>query len=225
MDTCDPVQNVFVEIWHTDITGTYSGTKSDSHPDNVDKIYGRGFQKTDHDGVISFQTVFPGRYPGRTEHIHVMVHPHAEERSNGTVLDSTASHVGQVYFDQDLIYKVRNTSAYRSTNNHPVTLNEDDAFFRDTAATSDPVVTYVELGPRIEDGLLAWISFGINTTLAHEVSVSGTLTKDGGVLTPNLALPEDEQEWHSDLTGWKTIMKKDAQATEAPRVAKARGAE
>lgn len=73
------------------------------------------------------------------------------------------------------------------------------------------MVQYIELGDKIEDGLLAWISFGINTTLSQNVSVTGTLTKDGGMPGHDLDVPEDEEDWHTKPRppGWRTIMKKD----------------
>ena len=86
-------------------------------------------QKTDHEGVANFQTIFPGHYPGRTNHIHVMVHTDATEQPNGTVFGATASHIGMVYFDQDLINKVEANSVYKE-NKVKLTLNKDDDFLR-----------------------------------------------------------------------------------------------
>lgn len=45
----------------------------------------------------------------------------------------------------------------------------------------DPFPEYIYLGDSVEDGILAWISIGIDTTAAHDVSVAATLTEDGGV--------------------------------------------
>ncbi|KAM7217716.1 Intradiol ring-cleavage dioxygenase [Rhypophila decipiens] len=199
IETCDPVPNVFVEIYHSNIRGVYSGiTKGDR------TTWLRGFQKTDADGVVNFKTVFPGPYYPRTTHIHVIVHPHAQERSNGTILDDTASHIGQVYFDQDLIYKVENTTLYK-VNKQPLVLNKDDGPFQQGAATSDPVMQYVELGDRIEDGLLAWISFGINTTLANEIKVAATMTKEGAIANDQKGFVQHEAQHSHDPISWKTI--------------------
>jgi protocatechuate 3,4-dioxygenase beta subunit len=62
-----------IEIWQCDLNGKYL------HPsDNRNVPYDQGFQGfghdiTDADGNYSFRTIKPGRYPGRTPHIHVKV--------------------------------------------------------------------------------------------------------------------------------------------------------
>lgn len=39
----------------------------------------RGTAKTDEEGMVEFNTIFPGYYTGRTGHIHLMVHDGAYE--------------------------------------------------------------------------------------------------------------------------------------------------
>lgn len=133
--------------------------------------------------MASFDTLFPGHYTGRTTHIHVLVHLNATARDNGTLLDTTASHVGQVFFDQDLIYEVEATGVY-VTNTQTLTLNEDDGILAEEAATSDPFVEYVLLGSTVEDGLLGWLAFGIDPTLSKSVNAAATLYETGGVSNP-----------------------------------------
>lgn len=53
------------------------------------------------------------------------------------------------------------------------------------AADMDPVMEYVLLGDSVEDGLLAWISVGVDTTAAYSVSSAATWTSHGGVENPN----------------------------------------
>ncbi|KAK3315366.1 Intradiol ring-cleavage dioxygenase [Apodospora peruviana] len=183
METCDPVPNVYLEIWHCNSTGVYSGVAANGNGNgdgsNIDATFLRGVQKTDQDGVSLFETLFPGHYQGRAPHIHVMVHHNASARANGTLEDTTASHVGQVYFDQALINAVESTSVYKA-NTQALLLNENDFLFAEGARTSDPVVNYVTLGKNIEDGLLGWIAFGINSTMVREVHAATTLYKEGG---------------------------------------------
>lgn len=60
-----------IEIWQCDLNGKYL------HPgDDRNVTYDEGFQGFGHDitgadGSYSFRTIKPGRYPGRTPHIHV----------------------------------------------------------------------------------------------------------------------------------------------------------
>ena len=62
---CQPVRGAIVDIWHADAAGDY---------DNGG--YGlRGHQISDERGAWRFETIAPGRYPGRTPHYHVKVTP------------------------------------------------------------------------------------------------------------------------------------------------------
>ncbi|TRX96108.1 hypothetical protein FHL15_002832 [Xylaria flabelliformis] len=184
VDTCDPVTDAWVEIWHCNSTGVYSGVASGADyteaPENLATTFLRGFQQTDSDGAISFDTIYPGHYTGRTQHIHVMVHPDATPRENQTIADTTASHVGQVFFAQDLSDQVETTSPY-STNTQEITTNAEDMLISEALATGDAIVEYVLLGESVSDGVLAWISFGVNTTYTRTASAAATYYEGGGV--------------------------------------------
>ncbi|KAG8169468.1 hypothetical protein KVR01_000213 [Diaporthe batatas] len=190
VNTCEPVANTFTEIWACNSTGVYSGVSASSNGNsasdltNLDETFARGIQSTDADGVASFDTLFPGHYTGRTTHIHVMVHLNATARENGTLLDTTASHVGQAFFDQDLIYEVEATPVY-ATNTQRLTLNANDGILKQEAATSDPFVEYVLLGDSVEDGLLGWLAFGIDPTLSRNINAAATYYESGGVQNNN----------------------------------------
>ncbi|KAI0908122.1 aromatic compound dioxygenase [Ustulina deusta] len=192
VDTCEPVTDAWVEIWHCNSTGVYSGVASGadytSAPENLDTTFLRGFQQTDVDGAISFDTIYPGHYSGRTQHVHVMVHPDATARENQTILDDTASHVGQIYFDQDLSDLVETQTPY-STNTQSVTTNAEDSIIDASLATGDAIVEYVMLGEAVADGVLAWISFGINTTQTSTPSLASTYYAEGGVENPSSGFP------------------------------------
>ncbi|KAI1277438.1 aromatic compound dioxygenase [Xylaria sp. FL0933] len=188
IDTCEPITNTWVEIWHCNSTGVYSGVPSGADytdaPENINTTFLRGFQQSDSDGALTFDTIYPGHYTGRTQHIHVMVHPDATPRENLTILDDTASHVGQIYFDQALSDIVETVTPY-STNTQAVTTNDEDALLDESLATSDAFVEYVLLGETVSDGILAWISFGVNTTYTSTPNAAATYYGDGGVANNN----------------------------------------
>lgn len=130
---------------------------------------------------MAFDSIFPGHYQGRATHIHVMVHAGAEALPNGTLYSSTAMHVGQMFFDQDLISEVEEVAPY-SSNEQELTTNEDDSILGEEAETgADPFMTYVRLGDSIEDGILAWLAFGVDLTNSKNVSAAATHYEDGGV--------------------------------------------
>ncbi|KAJ0167255.1 Levodione reductase [Colletotrichum tanaceti] len=102
----EPVLNVYREMWHCNSTGVYSGIVES----NIDNIWPRGIQPTDEDG----DSIIPGHYTSRATHIHLMVHANATltlyaNSTLGNVISS--SHVGQTFFDQDLISAEVTTNA------------------------------------------------------------------------------------------------------------------
>ncbi len=88
---CAPIPNAVVDIWHTDATGDYSeyqdgGSGKDEGPGSS---FCRGRQTGDANGIVEFETIYPGWYGGRAVHIHVQV-----------VADGEAVFTGQLYFDE-----------------------------------------------------------------------------------------------------------------------------
>jgi protocatechuate 3,4-dioxygenase beta subunit len=68
---CKPVANAKLDFWQANSQGQYDNSG-----------YGlRGHQFTDATGHFHLETILPGEYPGRTEHIHVKI-----QAPNGPVL-------------------------------------------------------------------------------------------------------------------------------------------
>lgn len=193
--TCEPVPAVLVDFWHCNSTGVYSGVSASGNGDmndtsNLNNTFLRGIQQTDINGVVQFESVFPGHYTGRATHIHIMSHAMGNTtiRTNGTILGSDgtthASHVGQLFFDQDLISQVEATEPYAS-NTQDITPNSEDSILGEEADSMDPFVQYLFIGDKIEDGILAWIRIGIDSTADSEINSAATMYKDGGVANEN----------------------------------------
>lgn len=75
-NNCSALQGALVDIWHCDVDGNYSqygGTQMQSSNYQSVNWY-RGRQVTDANGLVTFQTIFPGWYQGRATHIHVHVY-------------------------------------------------------------------------------------------------------------------------------------------------------
>lgn len=85
----DPAAGIAVEVWHCDAAGRYSGfpppdaavvvTAADAPRGDYlpGETFLRGRQVSDAAGMVAFETIYPGWYPGRTVHIHVIVRPGA----------------------------------------------------------------------------------------------------------------------------------------------------
>jgi hypothetical protein len=94
-DTCQPVPGAIVDVWHNNALGHYSGFPVKG---TTGQTWLRGIQIADGNGIVFFQSVFPGWYPGRTTHIHLKVRP-----------DVTTVATTQMYFDDwlsNLVYQV-----------------------------------------------------------------------------------------------------------------------
>ena len=192
VSTCDPVPYVYLEMWHCNATGVYSGVIASGNGNsadgtNINKTFPRGIQLTNTDGIAQFESIFPGHYTGRATHIHVLVHTNATLQANNTLgRDNYASHVGQAFFDQSLISAVSAVEPYAS-NTQTLTTNAEDSIMQQEAATEgvEPVMEYSLLGDKIEDAVFAWMAFGINSTLSDSVSPAAFLYKEGGVANAN----------------------------------------
>lgn len=121
VDGCSPIQNAAVDLWHCDAEGIYSGfiaasTGQGSGTD--DSIFLRGTQLTDANGQVTFQTLYPGWYAGRTVHMHMKVH-----------VGGNQIHTTQLFFDDaftDQVYAAN--EPYASRNNRDM-LNGDDGIY------------------------------------------------------------------------------------------------
>lgn len=73
---CGSYQGAIVDIWHCDKDGNYSQYGgSGMQPINYTAYHFlRGRQVSDADGLVTFQTIFPGWYNGRATHIHVHIY-------------------------------------------------------------------------------------------------------------------------------------------------------
>lgn len=182
---------LYLEIWHCNSTGVYGGVNNQGNGNfadkaNINKTFGRGIQPTDEDGVAQFETIFPGHYVGRTTHIHLLAHANAtlyQNKTLGNVIYS--SHIGQTYFDQDLIDDVEALAPY-NTNTQTQTTNAGDGILAQAANQDyDPVVEWTLLGDTVAEGLFGWLAYGINITTTDKVTPAVFRYEDGGHTNPN----------------------------------------
>jgi protocatechuate 3,4-dioxygenase beta subunit len=121
---CDIMEDAVVDIWHCDKDGNYSeyggtGMQSTNYSSTH---FLRGRQHATANGVVNFQSIFPGWYPGRAPHIHV----HIYRASTGKSLLVT-----QIAFPKDITDAVYTTSPLYSSRGKQDTTNESDGIFRD----------------------------------------------------------------------------------------------
>lgn len=211
VETCEPVPDLYLEIWHCNATGVYGGVVARGNGDNTDEgninnTWLRGIQQTDADGVAQFESIFPGHYIGRTPHVHVMVHANVTLQANDTLgLENYASHIGQTFFDQDLITAVEKLAPYTANQQRLTTNAQDFIMAQEAGADGDPVMEYTLLGDSIEDGIFAWIAFGVNSTASRPISPAVYLYEEGGVTNPSGGMggPPPDGPWPTGFP-WPT---------------------
>ena len=113
---CNPVSGAAVEIWHTDATGDYSSYDDggSGKDEGAGTTFCRGVQTADADGILEFQTIYPGCYEGRAVHIHVRAKVEGVE-----VLTA------QLYIDEAYTEEVYRTGAYAEFGSPNTTWSSD----------------------------------------------------------------------------------------------------
>jgi protocatechuate 3,4-dioxygenase beta subunit len=70
-----PLPGARLEIWQADDTGIYLHPRDGRLAQRDRGFQGYGRAIADGQGRYAFRTIRPGRYPGRTPHIHLRAHP------------------------------------------------------------------------------------------------------------------------------------------------------
>jgi hypothetical protein len=115
-----------------------------------------------------------------------MVHIGATKLPNNTIQGGTGtiSHTGQFYFDQALLDEVEQTPPY-NTNKQSWTKNAQDFLIAAGAVNNnDPIINYVLLGRKVEDGIFGFITLSIDTTAERKVNPATWWGASGGIKNP-----------------------------------------
>lgn len=122
---CKPVVGARVDVWHADALGMYSGYDRQSDSETVStkgQTFLRGTQFVGAGGDVTFKSIYPGWYRGRTPHIHFKI-----------FLDGKSMVTGQIYFPDALsqfIYE--NVSPYNTRKAVRDTVNTTDGVLKES---------------------------------------------------------------------------------------------
>lgn len=138
---CRPIRNARVDVWHCDADGAYSGVSSRTG-DFSGQTFLRGTQFSDAQGITTFQSIYPGWYPGRTPHIHYKV-----------FLDQRTALTSQIFFPDatnDTVYAsggaYRNGPADRSNAHDGIARRAGDAAIAAVSGTPDRMAADLVVG-------------------------------------------------------------------------------
>jgi protocatechuate 3,4-dioxygenase beta subunit len=154
--TCKPIDNAAVDIWQCDAEGVYS---SESSENTVGQTFLRGVQFTDKLGQVTFTTIYPGHYSGRTTHIHAKVHIGARD-ADRTMTGGHVSHVGQLFPSDAVNVEVYKLAPYETETAAIVTHAEDRVWTQQHGSESQ--LKLAQVGNRLSKGLTASIALAVN---------------------------------------------------------------
>lgn len=163
--SCNPVPNAIVEIWHCSPTGVYSAAPtveaSDigydaAHATDLNngfctggnaaaQVAGwfRAYQQAGADGRVTFDTLYPGWYAGRTVHIHFRV-----------TVGTTQYKTSQLFFEDSLNDEIIADHPTYSARGKKDTTNAADKVVTDSGlALADVVMQHAQ---QSDGALLAW---------------------------------------------------------------------
>jgi protocatechuate 3,4-dioxygenase beta subunit len=160
-DTCKPIRDAAIDVWHCDALGVYSGEPSEG---SEGKTYLRGVQLTDDNGRAEFATIYPGQYPGRTTHIHVKVHI-GGRRSHSIYSGGHVSHTGQLFTSDRHDAEVFALAPY-NRNTVEITPRYRDGVFRYQHGSSSTLSLTRASHGLARDGFTARVTLGVDPRAA-----------------------------------------------------------
>lgn len=207
-DTCEPLRDAAVDIWHCDALGRYAGYESISsgpggggpqptgsptgappsggpgsgggiHQEPTDdKTYLRGTQRTDRHGHVEFRTILPGWYQGRCVHIHTKVHVDGKWNSDKEYVGGHVCHTGQFFFDQDLVDASRTHEPYAQNDTELTTL-ADDTIYDGTGTTGGLLAIRPVRKGKPGKGLVGTLTMGVAPDETHDNDTMDSMPMPG----------------------------------------------
>jgi hypothetical protein len=170
-------EHAAVDIWHCNASGVYSDISSEN---TVGETYLRGVQFTDKHGFVTFKSIFPGHYSGRTTHIHARIHIGSTD-SGGNLTGGHIAHTGQM-FPPDAVYgEVYRLSPYNAETATIVT-HAEDRVWTDQHGSEAPL-KIKKIGNRLSKGLTASVTLAVNPSATPALigaTSSGTSSSPSG---------------------------------------------
>ncbi|KAG8684629.1 hypothetical protein FRC11_011824 [Ceratobasidium sp. 423] len=142
----------------------------------------RGGWPTNSEGMVEFKSVYPGYYTGRTVHIHTMVQTNYSVATNGSIISHAGSlhHIGQLFFEDTLNDAIVTQGVYANTTQSRTYNTEDNILDSENADGYNAIASTELLGETETDGILAYISIGVDPTFVGSITTTNYLTADLG---------------------------------------------
>jgi protocatechuate 3,4-dioxygenase beta subunit len=99
--SCQPIASARLDFWQADGSGNY---------DNSGYTL-RGWQLTDANGAYRLETVIPGLYPGRTEHIHFKVTVNGKTYTSQLFFPGVSQNEGDSIYSSQMLVKLNSATS------------------------------------------------------------------------------------------------------------------
>lgn len=175
---CVPLVGAYIDIWHCDAKGIYSDESTYNPGGGTGNVtttgqkFLRGYQITDANGQVSFTTIYPGWYSGRTIHIHIRVRTY----SGTTVL---GNFVTQMFFDDTVNNAVMAQTAYSRTNARD-TSNSNDMVYQIANNTRMLATLVGDVTNGYTAALTAGVTLSVAAAALPSLSAGGVANAVGG---------------------------------------------
>lgn len=144
---CAPITDASVYVWHCDKDGVYSGY-SQPGADTRGETFCRGIQDVDSEGMVLFETIYPGWYTGRITHIHFQVFLFSS---------SSATATSQIAFPEAITTEVYNSTLYATHGQN----SSVSGFSQDNVFSDGVSYQLAEVTGDVENGYLATLTVGV----------------------------------------------------------------
>ncbi|HQR12329.1 MAG TPA: intradiol ring-cleavage dioxygenase [Casimicrobiaceae bacterium] len=161
---CLPVAGMQVDVWHADAMGDYSGVSEGAgRSGKLGNAFLRGYQVSDASGRVTFRTIYPGWYYGRTVHIHV------KARLFNAAGSATYDFASQLFFDDESNDRVMALAPYNARGARSVRNDRDGILRGGTSALVN--LTAPADGAR---GYVATATLGLKLAVPGGAAIEGT---------------------------------------------------
>jgi len=128
-NACTALTGAYLDVWHCDAGGVYSDVSGTSSGHK----FLRGYQITDANGQVVFETIYPGWYQGRAVHIHFKLRLFAGSTK-------TYEFTSQFFMPESLTDTVHALSPY-SVKGKRDTLNANDGIYNSLTTAQKAALT------------------------------------------------------------------------------------
>jgi protocatechuate 3,4-dioxygenase beta subunit len=167
--SCAPYVGAQVDIWHCNASGVYSDIAAEN---TSSEQWLRGYQLSDANGKLTFTTIIPGWYSGRTTHIHLRVRSSYSDASSTTDGTNTT----QCFFDQTFIDDLYTTvTPYSAEGTNPTTNASDRVY-----SQQEDGANLLVLSGDATTGYTASVTIFLPITTSYDASTSAGGAPGGG---------------------------------------------